>query len=315
MPSANGTFLDALLSTPLVLPAPVAGALAALFFVLMVLAVRRAARGGGSRAVTVLFLTVAAAVAVVSLLNRQIVNERAAEQRALVGRNLELGMSALSGGSALACLDGLTGEEIENACETAVFADAQSTARAVAYVAARLSLLTDAVRMAKETGTNLQAPFATTRRAIELDRYGIAAHVLAARDGCTADRCAAFSLLQDTATLKANLKVRAFDTYVARYAAGWGKTGPEAEKQPPARGAMEAPVANAAEPLSPAHPLDSRYDFPSAASIPPVSIMNAEAPPKPGGAAAAAPGAEKPAANAPVPPRRPQAQASSPPAR
>ena len=29
--------------------------------------------------------------------------------------------------------------------------------------------------------------FASTRRAVELDRYGIAAHVLAIRDGCTAE--------------------------------------------------------------------------------------------------------------------------------
>ena len=60
------------------------------------------------------------------------------------------------------------------------------------------------------------AAFATGRRAIELDRYGIAAHVLSVRDGCTAERCAALAMFEDTGTLKANLKVRAFDTYVTR---------------------------------------------------------------------------------------------------
>ena len=315
MPTANGTFFEELLSTPLVLPASVAGALAALFFVMVVVVVRRASRGGDPRALTGLFAAAIVTIAVIAVLNRMGINERAAEQRALLQRNQELGISATSTGSALACLDGLAGEEIGNACEKAVFADAQSTARAVAYVAARLTLLADAARTARAGGPDLQAEFVTTRRAIELDRYGIAAHVLAARDGCTADRCAAFALLRDAATLKANLKVHAFDTYVARYAAGWGKIEPEAERQPPATGTVEAPVANAAEPLSPAHPLDSRFDFPSAASIPPVSIMNAEPPGKPAASATAgAPPTEKPAANAPAP-KRPQAQASSPGAR
>lgn len=319
MPTANGTLFEELLSTPLVLPASVAGALAALFFVMVVVVVRRASRGGDPRALTGLFgaaiVTVGVVVVVVAVLNRLGINERAAEQRALLQRNLELGISATSAGSALACLDGLAGEETENACEKAVFADAQSTARAVAYVAARLSLLADVTRTAKAGGPDLQAELATTRRAIELDRYGIAAHVLAARDGCTADRCAAFALLRDAATLKANLKVHAFDTYVARYAAGWGKAEPLAERQP-ATGSVETPVASGAEPLSPAHPLDSRFDFPSSASIPPVSIMNAEPPGKPAGSAtAAAPPAEKPAATAPAPPKRPQAQAAPPGAR
>ena len=162
---------------------------------------------------------------------------------------------------------------------------------------------------------------ASTRRAIELDRYGIAAHVLAERDGCTAERCAAFAMFQDTGALKANLKVHAFDTYVGRYAADWGKKEPPADKQPQASVSAPSPVASAGpEALPTGHPVDPRYDFPSAASIPPVSIMNAEPPvPKdhvvaPAGQAPAT--ADKAAAgNPPVPPKRPQAQAATPPAR
>lgn len=309
MPPTNGTFMNGLLSTPLVLPAPVAGALAALFLVFVIVAARHAARGSGSRVAVLLMVTVIVVIAFVGLLDRMAINERAAEQRALLQRNVELSLSTISSGSALACLDGLIGEEIENACEKAVFADPQSTARAVAYVSARLSLLADAAQTAGEGDPDLQKALATTRRAIEIDRYGIAAHVLAARDGCTVDRCGAFALLQDTVTLKANLKVDAFDTYVARYASTWGKTDSEIDRQPAATGTTPGGVA--AEPLSPAHPLDSRYDFPSAASIPPVSIMNAEPPPKPSGA----PPAEKQAGSTPVPPKRPQTQAASPPAR
>ena len=194
--------------------------------------------------------------------------------------------------------------------------DAQSTASAVAYVSARLSLLSDAFAAAQRGDPDLINVFGATRRAIELDRYGIAAHVLAVRDGCTAERCAAFVMFQDTNALKANLKVHAFDTYVSRYASDWGKTAAAADKQPQAAAPMQPPVASAAEAPSPGHPVDSRYDFPSSASIPAVSIMNAEPPlPKEAGAANAQAGTDKAAGNPPVPPKRPQAQAASPPAR
>ncbi len=316
MPIIDSGSINGLLSTPLVLPAPVAGALAALFLVMVVVAVRRATYSGGSRFLLSLGAIVIGALMVIGVLDRLATNERAADQRVLLQRNSQLSLSAVAPGSAFACLDGAAGEQVENACEKAVFADAQSTASAVAYVSARLSLLSDAFAAAQRGDPDLMNVFGATRRAIELDRYGIAAHVLAVRDGCTAERCAAFAMFPDTNALKANLKVHAFDTYVSRYASDWGKTGAAAEKQPQAAAPMQAPVANAAEPPSPGHPVDSRYDFPSSASIPAVSIMNAEPPlPKEAGAANAQAGTDKAAGNPPVPPKRPQAQAASPPAR
>jgi hypothetical protein len=314
MPNLDNASINGLLSTPLVLPAPLAGALAALFFVIVVVAVRRAARRSGSRLLFPLFAILIGALAVFSVLDRLAVSERAAEQRALLERNLQLSITAVAPGSPLACLDSAAGEQVENACEKAVFADAQSTASAVAYIGARLSLLADAAAFAQRGNSDFLAAFVSARRAIELDRYGIAAHVLAVRDGCTAERCAAFAMLQDAATLKANLKVGAFDTYVARYASIWGKGEPMAEKQPQA---ALPPMVSASEPPPAPHPVDSRYDFPSAASIPPVSIMNAEppAPKEQTGTATGASGGEKAAGNPPVPPKRPQAQAASPPAR
>jgi len=314
MPSAS---LNALLSTPLVLPAPVAGALAALFLVVVVMAVRQAFRGGGPRLLVPLAAIAIGGVAVISVLDRLVKNERAAEQRALLQRDSQLSISAVAPGSPLACLDGIAGEQVENACEPALFADAQSTARAVAYVSARLSLLADVFATAQRGDRDLLAAFTPIRRAIELDRYGIAAHVLAVRDGCVAERCAAFDMLQDTGALRANLKVHAFDAYIARYVSAWGKTETPVEKQQPQASTLALPpVASAGEPQAP-HPVDSRYDFPSSASIPPVSIMNAEpSPPKEQtGTANAQTGADKPTGTAPVPPKRPQAQAASPPAR
>ena len=316
MSTINSAFLDGLLSTPLVLPAPVAGALAALFFVMVVLAIRRVAQGHASRILAPMLAIAVAGVAVFGILDRLTRNERAAEARALLERNSQLGLSATAPGSMLSCLDGLAGEEIENACEKSVFADPQSAARAVGYISARLSLLADAAAAAQHGGPDLLGTFAPTRRAIELDRFGLAAHVLAVRDGCTAENCAAFAMLHDVATLKANLKVHAFDAYVGRYTAAWGK-GETPESAPQASAPGTAPVASAPEPLSPTHPLDSRYDFPSSASIPPVSIMNTEPkPPKePASQQAGQAGPEKTGVTPPVPPKRPQAQAASPPAR
>jgi hypothetical protein len=321
MPTIDGAFINGLLSTPLVLPASLAGALAALFVVIIVIAVRRAASNGGARLLIPLTAIAVAAIAVIGVLERMTTNERMAEQRALLSRHTQLSLSAVAPGSALACLDGAAGDQVETACEKAVFASAQSTASAVSYIGARLSLLSDAFTTAQHGNPDLQALLASTRRAIELDRYGIAAHVLAERDGCTAERCAAFAMFQDTGALKANLKVHAFDTYVGRYAADWNKKEPSADQQPQAAIAAPSPVASAGpESLPTGHPVDPRYDFPSAASIPPVSIMNAE-PPVPkdhaarpaGQASAAVP--ERAAASPPVPPKRPQAQAATPPAR
>jgi hypothetical protein len=322
MPTIDGAFINGLFATPLVLPASVAGALAALFVVFIVIAVRRAASGGGARLLIPLTAIAVVAIAVIGILERMATNERMAEQRALLSRHTQLSMSAVTPGSALACLDGAAGEQIEAACEKAVFADAQSAASAVAYIGARLSLLSDVFAAARHGSPDLQAALASTRRAIELDRYGVAAHVLAERDGCTADRCAAFTMFQDTAALKANLKVHAFDTYVGRYAADWGRKEPAADKQPQAGVPATSPVASAGPESHPTgHPVDSKYDFPSSASIPPVSIMNSE-PPLPKDQAATAPAhapadVDKgtPGSPSPVPPKRPQAQAATPPAR
>jgi hypothetical protein len=247
----------------------------------------------------------AGALAVITLLDRMALDNQAAERRALMQRSTALAAAALAPGSALSCLDGAAGEPIENACEKAVFADAQSAAAAVAYTGARLALLKDA---AATHDASLLDAFGGTRRALELDRFGLAAHVLANRNGCTVDTCAAFAWLRDSTALKANLRGHAFDGYVARYAAAWSKSDAKAEAKSEPEKQPAAPVA-AAPPAAPPQPVSSRYDFPSAASIPPVSIMNAE-PPLPKGAEVSSESGA-----VPVPPKRPQTQAATPPAR
>jgi hypothetical protein len=183
-----------------------------------------------------------------------------------------------------------------------VFASPESAAAALAFTEARMALLADARAIAGDD-PSFAALIAGIRRAVELDRFGLAAQVLATRDRCSAEDCPAFALVSETTALRANLKARAYDTYVARYAAAWEKreSAPAvAEAKPP----EEPPQASVA-------PLSSRYDFPSAASIPPVSIMTAE-PQRPAASdAASAPATDAPAAPQRLPPPRPQTQGAA----
>ena len=231
-----------------------------------------------------------------------------ADRRALQARQADLAARALSPGSALGCLSGIANEIVETACEKALFAKPEAVAAAVAYMTAELDVLADAVRLIGADDEDFGPSLAGLRRAIALDRYGIVAHVLATREACTPESCWAFDLVDDPSVLKANLKGGAFSTYVERYQAAWNKP------QEPAKPA-EVPQASVA-PGQPAASFSSRYDFPSAASIPPVSIMNAE-PPRPAepvaapAAAASATAQPAPPDRTPVPPKRPQTQGAA----
>jgi hypothetical protein len=325
--------LNGLMSTPIVVAA-VGGAGLALCVVLAALLIRRNGAGMLNRALWPTAALVVAALAVTTLLDRMAMTSQSAERSALLQRSAALTAGALAPGSALGCLDGGAGETVGNACEKAVFADAQTAAAAVAFTAARLALLRDAYALAQQGDAEISDVFAPARRAVELDRYGVAAHVLSTGDGCTPERCPAFAWVNDSGVLRANMKVHAFETYVDRYATGWGKPAAPAPEMPapsasapPGTAPPPATVANAAEP-GPAlgRPVDPKWDFPSSASIPPVSIMNPEpARPKAEQGQAAQPaqaaaGGEAPAARSiPVPPRRPQPpqapQSLEPPAR
>jgi hypothetical protein len=195
---------------------------------------------------------------------------------------------AVAPGSAVACLEATNTETVEGACERAVFASPESVAAASAYMAARLTLLADAHEY-------------TSRRD---QSYGLASQVLASRDGCTADTCDAFGLVYDDKRLRANLKDRLFDVTVGRYAVNW-----------PSRTRPLASSTNSSGNAPTGVPAGPNVNFPSAASIPPVSIMNSEPPtpmPPPPAQAAAPPPASQPTNSAPASAaRRPPAKRSS----
>jgi hypothetical protein len=142
---------------------------------------------------------------------------------------------------------------------------------------------------------------------LEADRFGVVAHVLATR-GCSADECAAFRLLRDPQRVIANLRQRTFDANVVVHAATWRSENAVAASPPE----TSAPALAAASPASgPGVPVSSKYDFPSAASIPPVSIMDAEPPRPPEANAAPAAGAAPPLPR-PQPPQRRQSATPPP---
>jgi hypothetical protein len=216
-----------------------------------------------------------------AFLNGATTRDQDAERRALQTRAAELNMQALAPGSALACLDGLAGENVEVACEKALFASPASVASATSYAASRLALLADMAAYTTQGGADIDSLMVSLRRALETDRYGFVAHALAARDGCTSQNCKALALLRDASKVRANLSGGTLDRYLERYVTVWN--------QPP-----ESPVADASKPgegaNAPPHHMVN-IDFPTAASIPPVSIMNPE-PPRPAAAAAAATASE-----------------------
>jgi hypothetical protein len=189
---------------------------------------------------------------------------------------------------ALSCIDDLAGETVLTACEKALFGSPESVAAALSYAAFQITRLTasgDVATAEKSMTSELRA----IRRAVERDRYGLMAYVLAARDHCTPSDCAAFRSLTDSHQIMANMDEHMYDGLISRYVPLWNAPPPV------------APVAALPSSMPTGRPTNA--DFPSAASTPPVSIMT----PEPGtSATASAP--RTPAsssANAPLPSPRP----------
>jgi hypothetical protein len=260
----------------LAVPIWLAGAGAAVLVVAVLLAVKRA---GGVALISSLFRVglIAAVVLGAWLYVQQRGNpgkdsNAQSERRVLDDRKTALMTGAIAPGSALSCLDEMAGEAVETACEKAVFASPEAVASAVKYVSAQLTLLNDGTAYA-ERDPGYAAELAPLRTAIELDRFGLVAHVLGEREDCTPDRCAAATRLHDSTRVLANLRDGTFDEQVKKYTAIWNAPHPAdgvvAAVGPP----VTLPGATGPGTVAP------RYDFPTSKSIPPVSIMAPEGPP------------------------------------
>jgi hypothetical protein len=293
------------------LPVWVAGALAALLFFIGVLVFARAAqigRAGVASRVALLLVGAGLMWVLGDSLNGR---DQSAARRILDARAAELTLRAIAPGSPLACLEAVANETIEAACEKSLFASPEILAAAVAYVDAKFTLLADSLELAARD-RGYETSIERLRRSIEADRYGVVAHVLTTR-GCTVESCAPLKLLRDPERVATNLRERNFDANVVLHAAAWRPDGPA-----PVAAAPSAPAVAAAPRLATAGSApqpSGRFEFPSASSIPAISIMNAEPalPEADNNAAPQQPANPAPAARAPAP-RRQSARETPPPA-
>jgi hypothetical protein len=250
------------------------GAIAGLLLVFCLLAFSRVARVAMVRGLAPIGLVLIGASIAWIALDSSSRRNLAAERLALDARAAELTVRAITPGSALACLNIDAGDAVAASCEKALFATPEATAVAVSFVAAQLTLLADATEFARRD-PGYRGIITQLRHSAEADHYGIVAHVLAAREGCTADRCGAFALFDDPSRVSTNLIEHPYDLYVARHATGW----PASSDPPVAR--SSPPPSLASVPAAPSMGIKvpgPDVFFPSAASIPPVNIMNAEPP-------------------------------------
>ena len=259
----------------LTLPLWTAGAVTALFVVLCALALSRAGRDGIVGGVARIALVLVGAVVAWFFLEGTTKQDAAAERRALEARAGVLATRATMPGSPLACLDAMAGEAVERACERTLFATPEAMASAVSYVAAQLNLFADVSEFVNRGNSDMEPLLASLRRAVETDRYGLVAHVLATRDGCTTEQCPALALMRDARRLNANLAQRTYDFYVTRHSSVWPAPAPgptASATSVPSPGALPQPQG--ASP--PAQRPNGELFFPSADSIPPVNIMAPE---------------------------------------
>jgi|tagenome__1003787_1003787.scaffolds.fasta_scaffold20869799_1 hypothetical protein len=241
------------------------------------------------------------------------------QRRALETRIAELRAQAMTAGP-LACLE-RTDDAVQAACAQSLFASPGSISAARVYTTARLDLLTAAHRYSGPRTPQFEELVAALQHSLQEDPFGLTADSLMRRESCTEQRCPSLALFADTARLSANIRDKTFDANVARYTAAWTAPPPAAPPAAPSASAS-APVPKISPSGETRAPIPDKYELPSSASIPPVSIMTDEPPQRaaPPPAAkdrpaappqeAAAPAAATPPVQAETPPRpRPQKQA------
>jgi hypothetical protein len=258
-------------------------AAAGFFGIIVLITLLRAEKSVANGALTVITLA-AIGIAVAATIRGFGPDDRTASAAPPSPRQASIALPALS------CIDDLAGETVLTACEKALFGTPEAAAAALSYAASQITRLTefgDAATANKSMSPELQM----VRRAVERDRYGLMAYVLAARDHCTAADCPAFRALTDYHQIVVNMDERTYEGLIARYAPLWNA--------PPT---AQLPMAALAPTMPTGKPTNA--EFPTAAQTPPVSIMT----PEPGTAATPAPRAAA-AANAPLPSPRPPASA------
>jgi hypothetical protein len=204
-----------------------AGIGAALLGLFLLLAVFRTSASEVVWTLTRVGLVVVVAASAWVFFGRAIERDRMEERRALDQRIQELSARATEPGSPLGCLDTPMNDALETVCERVIFGNPATIAAATVYVASQLALLSDAVDYINRADSGYSPAIAGLRRAVETDRFGLVAQVLATRGGCTAAKCTQLAMLGDATRVSDHLKDGTFDGLVARYAAIWPQTTPQ----------------------------------------------------------------------------------------
>jgi hypothetical protein len=323
---AWATSLDQVLRSP-AFPMWVTLAAAGFFGLVVLITMLRADKSAANGALTIITL-LAVGVAVAATIDRL----GPAGRATMTPREAREGPPPSMNLPALACIEDLAGDTVLAACEKDLFSSAEIAAAAVSYAASEIERLTTYGDVAS-ANQDMTPDLMSLRQAVERDRYGLVAHILSERYRCTPSDCAVFRAISNRRQIVANMEAHTYDSLIARYASSWNV--PQSPPQglaaaSPGQVAPGTPLAAqgslvpAQGPLGPsvlvARPTNA--EFPSAASTPPVSIMNPEPgtgtrPAKgaspPAAAAAAAPPAA-PAAKKPPAPAAPKQARATPPA-
>lgn len=260
---------------------------ASVFFALIVLAtLLRAEKSVANGALTVITL-LAIGVAAAATLRKSETAGQEASHAVVAPPQVNASLPALS------CLDELAGDMVLAGCEKVLFGSADSVAAAVSASAAQINRLIAHGDVAA-ANKSMTPELAGLRRAVERDRYGLIAYVLQSRDRCMPESCAAYAALTDRKQIVSNMEERTYEGLVTRYAPGWNA--------PPAAAAA-ATGALAGLPASVPTGKPTTADFPSSASIPPISIMTDTPAPAPKTPPAAA-NAQAPRAATAAPPKK-----------
>jgi hypothetical protein len=288
--------------------------------------------GAGLIATAVAISTIVSIALASAFVSGMLYRDHAEEGRVILQRMFDLTALQTGSQSALGCLDVSPGDALEEICERTIFANPQTVASANAFVAARLSVLGEALPYASAVHSPSAAAVMSLRQVVENDSFGIVAHVLAARYGCSASQCSAFAMFTDTSRVVANLNARTYENLVSRYAPGWQGQGVPAVSALPGQGPavagvssllgqgapVVAPVLGSSPNLRavPSGGPPKGLNVPPASSIPAVSIMTEEprSPPAQTGTASSASGStQRPPAPAHSTPRNQPPTPSSPP--
>ena len=227
-------------------PIWLAGAGAAALAVSLLLAIKRA---GGVALISSLFRVGLIALGVLAVwlyVEQRGGSTTGSERRSLDDRKAALMAGAIAPGSALSCLNEIAEETVESACEKAVFASPEAVAAGINHVTSQLALLDDGTTYAERGDASYAAALAPLRAALELDRFGIVAHVLG-NQGCTPENCDALMRFHDSSKVLGNLRNRTFEEQVKKYTAIWDRPaeGVAATASPPVVAPEESPPREA----------------------------------------------------------------------